>query len=286
MTGQYLEDLLLRPQATEASYSFLEELLTTRIASKTLGSIPGKDSLVDLLNVFTKMLCRAGSGWIILKSRRISQKIIVDTLRCINEIDRDADQVLGSLIKLVGSSSVLIKCSQEQIVSEILRLLRLNSMPSVNIWRLVRSLLTVCQPGLIDLQLIISSAIANLAICRTGYEAASCMEVLSILIPSIRTNSQMLNTSVGLSRRAASVFSDDQEVGRLFREIINKSLKASNDPERLVAPVPIPTNTVLVHEVVQERVIPAVAHVEVHQTVVEEKIDQSSPRSSCPSLDL
>ena len=280
MTGQYLEDLLLRPQATEVSYSFLEQLVITRIDSKIIGSVPGKDSLVELLNVFTKMLGRAGSGWIILKSRRISRKVLVGTMRCITQIDADSDAVLGALNNLVGCSSVLLRCSQEEIIAEVMRLLKVNLMPSVNMWRLVRSLLIVCEPRLVDRQTILSSDLANLAICRTGYEAASCMEVLSILIQSIRANSQMLNTSLGLSRRAASVFSGDQEVVRLFRELLDKSKTASSQDHQTI-PEPI---VKLVEEA--EDVVPVVTPIEVPQSSIEDRVDESSPRSSCPSLDL
>jgi len=291
MTVQHLEELLLRPQATEASYAFLEQLIVDRVNSKVLGVVPGKDSLVDLLHVFTKMICRAGSGWIVVKSRRISRRVIVPILSLINDADDVSNEVIGSLFKLVSVSPVFLKCEQDLILHEIVRILKITQVPSVNMWRLVRSVLIVAEVGAIETQLIISIALANLAVSRTGYEAASCMEVLLMLMKPIAQNSQMLNTTVGLSQRVLATFCDDQEVRKLSAEILRKSVETDMSQNAAEDSTAI-AESVVVEEPAISQMIPTklTETIEESQAQSHAKLDvdtdDMSPRSSCPSLDL
>ena len=293
MTLEHLEDLFLRPQATEASYKFIEQLIIDRITAKIIGAIPGKDSLVDLLYVYTKMVTRAGSGWIVVKSRRIVRRIIVPILCMITTIDQVTDEVIGALVKLLSASSVLFQCEKDMIILEITRILRLAQVPSVNLWRIVRSGLIADVFGAIETQLIISVALANVAISRTGHEAASCMEVLSMLMPWVTSNSQMLSTTLGLAQRSASQFADDQEVRRLAADIIRKSSDLSHITDREL-PVLVEST---VEEVESRQIVEALVEDAPQETTVESPDHQPvemdsgetgafSPRSSCPSLDL
>ena len=291
MPLEHLEQLFLRPQATESSYTFLEQLIVDRVASKALGPVEGKDSLTDLLNVFTRMLNRAGSGWIVVKSRRISRRITLPILCSIATFDSIADGVIGALYKLLSVSPVLILCDKDTILVEITRILKVAQVPSVNLWRLVRSLFVAGGVGAVEAQLIISMALANLAISRTGYEAASCLEVLSLLMPSIATNTQILSTTVGLSQRSMSVFADDLEVRRLASDIIRKSMEwPDTSPSELSVAIPTPEveespQTVeIVEEPIAHHTMETPDEVPVTANVADQ--EDISPRSSCPSLDL
>ena len=284
MNGEYLEELFLRPQATEVSYSFIEQLVVALVRSKHVAPIEGQDRLSDLLDLFAKMLIRTGQGWIVVKSKHISRAIVLGVLEQISEIDSNVDEILGSLNKLLTTSPVLVKCEKGSILREIVRILKLNPIVSVNMWRVVRSVLTVGYPGPIESQSIVSSALANLAVCRTGYEAAACMDILAILIPTISKNPQMLSTTLGLSRRAASKFNDDFEVLRMMSNLARTStFDVLTDLIPHPAPEELMVDVVQIEDVQEKEITPNIA-------VIAEDIvpcdNDSSPKSSCPSLDL
>jgi len=288
MTASALENLLLKPQATELSYQYIETLVINRIEKGELRELEGHDDFVALLDVFTKLLYRAGSGWSIVVAKRVSTKIVLALLKKIIRMDTESDKLLAPLSKLLLSSPILIKCNYTKIIAELTRLVRDSSVPSVNLWKLVHSVLIHELPGNIELYTIASKVIATLLVCRTGYEASLCLEVIRTIQPYISRDKQLLNTTLGVITSIARKFVDNIAVIRLVNDISKSTSSVRTDAviESVVLPKGIPEQPI--NEPIPSAFIPE-EPIMVEEEIVSHAnhlVDDDDGKSSCPSLDL
>ena len=277
-----LENLLLKPEATEVSYGYIESLVTERVASKFLVDGGGKDYLCDLLDLLNLSLQRAGSGWAVVVSKRISARVLIGILSQMGEVSFDLDVILGSLYRLVESHPVIALCDFESLMANLLRILKANAKPSSNLMRLLASVLTVRLPSNSQLDTIATIALSHLAVSVHGSEASSCLLVLSKLTEYITRDSQLVNTTIGLAKFAVASFAEDSEVRRLAAEIITVTPQVQYADAS--ASVPKETEVVVPRPVTVTQTIDTVI-AEMVTTSAHQEVDASSPRSSCPSLD-
>jgi hypothetical protein len=304
MTASVLENLLLKPQATELSYNYIETLLLDRISSGSLGKVDGQDDFSIIMDVFAKSMHRAGSGWGVVVSKKVANRIVVGTLKQIHSFDEDSERVIESLLGLVNCCPVLIKCNYTEIISELIRIVKLSAIPSVSLWRMINVVLISKLPGNMHLYTIASYALGNIPICHTGYEAVACLEVLVTCLPFIRTYPQLLNTAIGVSQAAVNRFVDNFVVRKLSFEILAYSSRVESMPAQatqsaflnqsqvpppvsVVADSPLTRPVAEVHggnsEISIKEVITTQSYSEEPGAPMDE---ETSPRSSCPSLDL
>ena len=274
-----LQNLLLKPQATEVSYSYIESLVVDRVNSHELFTNSNKDSSVDLIDILSYVLHRAGSGWVMVVAKRLSKGVVLGILTRVSIITPQSDLVLGSLDRLISSYPVLIKCHFDQIVSQISRIIKLNPLPTPNFFDIIKSVLSVKLPSNTIIHSICSLTLSNLAVSTTGFEASSCLEVLVQISEFISRDSQLTNTALGLSNNALSQFGDNIGLRRLVADLANMLVNSKA-------------------EVAQSKQVKAVEQIETVEQPLERDqespeesnesevvdVDISSPRSSCPSL--
>ena len=277
-----LENLLLRPQATEASYQYIESLITARIQSQDMRGDASVDKTSDFIDLLSSCLYRAGSGWTMMVAHRIAKNIVLALLTRMQDVQLADDAMLSSLSRLLDAYPVLIRCSQPQLVSEVLRILRKAKLPVCGLLDLLSVILNTVSLPFTDAQTVLSRTVALVPIAIDRRLATSCLRVISKLMSYVSINNQMRLSVIGASSVALSTFMEDSEIRNLCAQIegnanVDDSASESMDETDEVEVEQIAEAVISPVEPVSEpgKVLPPV-----------QQPDLDSPRSSCPSLDF
>jgi hypothetical protein len=284
-----LESLLLRPQATEASYRYIESLVLKRIEETSLCSHPSVDSTADILDLLSSCLYRAGSGWVQVVAISLSKNILIPILQQITKFDEHSSSVVSALVRMFQAYPVLVRCATKSIIAELMRILRSNAVLSASFIELMTILMTEPTVSQEYVQLLVGKSICFLSITKNRVMAAACLSALVTASNFVLRDRQVHNTVLAACEAVASEFGEDLEIRRLCRVIgefessrgpVGEDEDINEAPIPVLAPTPI-TQLPIVNEEPEPKKLRAETPLE-HYMVV----DESSPRSSCPSLDF
>lgn len=280
MAVQNLENLFLRPQATDVSYGYIEGIITERIKLREWGCGESVDKFADLIDLLSSCLYRAGSGWVMVQTHRILNQIILPTLCVIDGSTTDMNGVLAGLCRLLDAHPILLRCKAEVIFQQCLRILKASKIPSPALMAIVSSISEVYRVPVRSVQGIVAQALAFLATAKDRTLVISCLSLIERMIDFIARDAQVLRSTLGLVSVARSSFMEDSEVRRLCSSIEGASYDSgetesdSEETESAVLTAVEPTNWIS-------------AEPRISGTVKDDAMPEvDSPRSSCPSLDF
>lgn len=280
MAVQNLENLFLRPQATDVSYAYIEGIITERIKSGEWGCGDSVDNFADLIDLLSSCLYRAGSGWVMVQTHRILSKIILPTLSALEGSMTDMNGVLAGLSRLLDAYPILLRCKAEAIFQQCLRILNASKIPSPALIALICSVSEVHRVPPRLVQGIVAQALAFLATAKDRTLVISSLSLIERMIDFIARDAQVLRTTLGLVSVARSFFMEDSEVRRLCSLIEGASHDSretdsdSVETESAVLTAVQPTNCISAEPIISGSV----------KDDAMPEVD--SPRSSCPSLDF
>ena len=281
-----LEQILLKPQATEASYTYIESLVSGRIQNKTVFDETAVDDMAEIIDLLECCLRRAGSGWVMVVASRLSRDVVCGILSQLTVVGSREEDVIGALSRLVDANPVLVLCNHETIVNHLVRLLKSSTVSSPSLLRLVASVLSVRLPVNSILHVVAARALSLLVIARNSAQVTSCLSLLVLMTDFIGCDLQLTNTYVGLLGVAEAAFGFDAEVRRLCRML--RGL-VRTEPELTQDEQPHESSRMVVDPVAEKSelvvVLPTLA-VEPMRVEAAEFPEDGSPRSSCPSLDF
>ena len=281
-----LESLLLRPQATEVSYKYIESLILKRIEDRTLFSHPSVDTTADIIDLLSSTLYRAGSGWVQVVALNLSKNVVLAILQQIQTCDPQASAVLDALARLLQSFPVLSRCSTKSLSIEVMRILSVNPLVTPALMGLLTALLNERTTSQELRQLAVSKAICFLTLSKDRNMAVSCLTALVAVPEFILKDAQIHNSALAACAVASAEFGEDIEIRRLCRVIEelepNRTFSGPEAEEDMVEPLP---STIL--PMTEEAIEPETKKVRSAELSENQMaIVESSPRSSCPSLDF
>jgi hypothetical protein len=216
-------------------------------------------------------------------AHRIAKNIVLALLYRVQDAQLADGAMLSSLARLLDAYPVLVRCSQPQLVSDVLRILRKTKLPPCGLLDLLTVILNTVSLSFTDAQTVLSQTVALVPIAIDRRLATSCLRVISKLMTYVSMNKQMHLSVIGASSVALSTFMEDSEIRDLCAKIedianVDESASESMDEaEELEAEgiaVPVISPVVPVSSEPDKVVSP------------EQQPDLDSPRSSCPSLDF
>jgi hypothetical protein len=279
-------DMLLRPNVTEVSFRYIESIIIECISSGELGKRSKRDCLPDLIDLLTATLQRAGSGWVTVVAHHVSANIVVATLKNINTLDSDSDRVLQSLSSLIRCFPVIAMCHHQMLTEELIRLIKLNPVVPRGVLSMVAAELFVRFPSHKELEIILTSALSNLAIASTGEDASVCLNLISMLLEYAYSNRQLWNTTLGLAQASRIKFSDDVAVRSLYDIIMRWAVgESSNQNEVSSGPLESSNPPYVKEKDVNMTETPVAKNISDEPSLNVEP-GEESPRSSCPSLEF
>lgn len=293
MSNSRLESLLLRAGSNELSYGFIEKRLL-QCVSVAEPKVAENESTAELITLLQFALQRAGNGWVVIVSKRVSQQIVLSLLRQVSILTPEVDDVLRSLAELLECFPVIASCNFSHTMVELSRLMKANAVPSISLLLILRAVGASGQWSISDMNFILSKVLAALSVARSGQEASACMSLIPELIEYIKRDVQIVNTVIGLSRAAFRGFQDNGKVRHYYKQILSllpmrsdshdigqsNSSPASAETEipctRISPKRIVPIEVSLTSQRLESIDNHALAHV----------VSEFSPKSSCPSLEL
>lgn len=277
-----LEGLLLRPQATEASYRYIESLVVKRIEDGTLFSNQSVDSTADVIDLLSSCLYRAGSGWLQVVATRLSKKVIIPALAQVHEFNsKSVEDVLSALNRMLTAYPVLIRCCRDSLLKELQRIMTIPGIPCASALDLTATVIEHTEPSQEFIQLAAGKAVcyANVAKDRSMVQSSLC--VLSALMDFVVRDAQILNTVLATVSTAMSLYGEDANIRRLCRTIedfgVDRESQGIEESTHAIADLESKKKETI--EITEEAPLRT-------QIVGAPPVDSLSPRSSCPSLDL
>lgn len=281
MAVQNLENLFLRPQATDVSYAYIEGIVTERIKHQAWADNGTSDRFADLIDLLSSCLYRAGSGFVMIQTHRILNQIVLPTLSLLDGTTPILDEILAAFLRLLDAYPILLRCKSEAIFQQSLRILKTSKVPSPALMSLISATSAVYRIPLSSLQVIIGQALAFLATAKDRALVISCLLLIQREISFIARDTQVLRTTLGLVSVARCSFMEDSEVRRLCSLIEEASDDSGETEPESVEPE---SSTALsVSQPTLESKAEAVKLAPTNEIAMQEA---DSPRSSCPSLDF
>ncbi len=284
--------ILLRPQATEACYGYIEKLLLDALSKRPVVFDSGPDTLIDLVRLLDMTLRRAGVGWTSIVAKKVSKHICLEILGNVKDHSESSESMLEALAVLMGYHPLVVRCEQEGIVSELVRLLKLNSKHSPALLLCVHSVLGACRPDEVSLYRFVSQGLATMALAETSVDVILSLRILlQVGADYIMRDAQLTRTTLGLCLSSRNRFHDNMDIRRLCEELYSAlSLCRNNEEDDDSFATPTCDTIPVSEEVVIEETIEIVASEtflpsgDKQMTISEDLDDLHSPRSSCPSL--
>jgi hypothetical protein len=272
--------ILLRPQSTEACYSYIEKLLTDQLASPASSVDSHVETTADLLELLDATLLRSGCGWTSVVAKRVSRIIVLEILKRVTNISGSTDDTMDALGKLMGNHSLIVRCEADSILVELIRIMRLMSATtSASVLVCIESTLASSTPKEVHLYAICSQMLAVLAFAKSSIEATMGLRILlQIGGEYIARDTQLTNSTFGLCNALLNRFHSNIEIKRLVAEVIG-SIRAPVDSEEEQVPQSMTTS-----EKTPQATGLVKATIDTLPSEVIHREETHSPRSSCPSL--
>lgn len=278
-----LEGLLLRPQATEASYNYIESLIIKRIEDGSVFSSPSVDKTADLIDLLSSCLYRAGSGWLQVVANRLSVKVVIPILTSVTNMTDVTDEVVAALNRLLYSFPVLVRCCGESLLNQIDRIFAISALASPSIFDIASTYLSNGKASQNFIQMCTSKALCSVNLSKDRTATISSLNILSVAMEFIVKDSQIHNSALAAVAVALDEYAEDCNVRRLCRLIEDfdgyRETRESEDNEVSIAPSSE-------NHILPEKELVEAKKAQTTEAHADYQQDDVSPRSSCPSLDF